>query len=84
MKYIRIFEEFEPRFDIKHNTSPYKVLNTGQILHYRQIFRLKAEKDVKYASQILDTIEKNGGKASLRQWNVIQRTYHGGKYPVDY
>ena len=60
------------------------MLNPGQIQHYRQVFRLRQAKDVDYAWKILDTVEKNEGKISLKQWNVIQRTYQGGNYPVNY
>lgn len=84
MKHIKIYESFEPVYDPGHNPREYKVLNPGQILHYRQIFRLRPARDVEYALNVLNTIEKNGGRASLKQWNVIQRTYHGGNYPVNY
>lgn len=80
MNYIKIFEEYDPNY----NPYPYKVLNPGQIQHYRQVFRLRQAKDVDYAWKILDTVEKNEGKISLKQWNVIQKTYHGGNYPVNY
>jgi hypothetical protein len=41
-------------------------------------------KDVEYASKVLDTIEKKGGKCSVNQWNVLIRTKNGGSYPVNY
>jgi hypothetical protein len=41
-------------------------------------------KDVEYASKVLDTIEKKGGKCSVNQWNVLMRTKNGGNYPTNY
>jgi hypothetical protein len=38
-----------------------------------------------YALKVLATVEKNGGKCSLKQWNVIQHYYNGGgPWPVNY
>lgn len=84
MKHLKIYENFDQTYDPNYNPKVFKVLNPGQILHYRQVFRLRPARDVEYALNVLDTIEKNQGRTSLKQWNVIQRTYHGGNYPVNY
>lgn len=84
MKHLKVYEDFGNPYDPKYNPKEYKILNPGQIQHYRQVFRLMPAKDVDYAWKVLDTIEKNGGKCSLKQWNVLQRTKHGGNYPVNY
>ena len=84
MKHLQLYESFDPRYDPRYNPKDYKILNPGQILHYRQVFRLRPANEVEYALGVLDTIERNNGRTSLKQWNVIQRVYHGGNYPVDY
>jgi hypothetical protein len=85
MKHLKIFEEYgqsdNPAQDGKKT---YAILNSGQIQHFRQIFRLMQARDVNYAWKVLDTIEKNGGKCSHNQWNVLQKTKNGGNYPTRY
>ena len=66
------------------NPYPYKTLNSGQITHYRQAFNMNYVKN-DYALKVLATVEKNGGKCSLKQWNVIQHYYNGdSRWPVNY
>lgn len=84
MKHLQIYENFEQPFNPNYNPKEYKILNPGQIQHYRQVFRLRPAREVDFVFKVLDSIEKKGGKTSLKQWNVIQRTYHGGNYPVNY
>lgn len=84
MRHLKVYESFEPTYDTNYNPKDYKILNPGQIAHYRQVFRLRPAREVDYVWKVLDTIEKNNGRASLKQWNVIQRTYRGGNYPVNY
>ncbi len=85
MKHLIIYESFDgPPYDPNYNPKEYMILNPGQIQHYRQVFRLRPEREIDYAWKVLDTIERNGGRVSLKQWNVIQRAYRGGNYPVNY
>jgi hypothetical protein len=85
MKHLKIFEEYgqsdNPAQDGKKT---YAILNPGQIQHFRQVFRLMQARDVDYAWKVLDTIEKNGGKCSHNQWNVLQKTKNGVNYPTRY
>jgi GNAT superfamily N-acetyltransferase len=53
-----------------------KVLNAGQIKHYGQVFKLNPKLNKK-AIQILNSIEKNGGKASERQMVVLKNAKIG-------
>lgn len=67
-----------------NNPSDYKTLTPGQISHYRQVFNMNVVKN-DYVLKILNTIEKKGGKCSLKQWNVIQHYYNGdSRWPVNY
>jgi len=66
------------------NPYPYKTLNPGQITHYRGVLNMHQRKN-EYALNVLATVEKNGGKCSLKQWNVIDHYYNGGgTWPVRY
>jgi hypothetical protein len=85
MKHLEIFENFGGSgYNYQDGKKIYTTLNPGQISHFRQVFRMMPAKDVEYASKVLDTIEKKGGKCSVNQWNVLMRTKNGGNYPVNY
>ena len=82
MKHLQVFENFGN--NPQDGKKSYTILNPGQIQHFRQVFRLMQAKDVDYAWKVLDTIEKNGGKCSVNQWNVLIKTKNGGNYPSNY
>ena len=60
-----------------------RTLSSGQIKHYRQIFKLNPNLNKK-AIQVLNLIEKNGGKASERQMTVLTNAKKGISGPKGY
>ena len=82
MRHLQVFEGFGN--NAQEGKKTYAILNPGQIQHFRQVFGQMQARDVDYAWKVLDTIEKNGGKCSVNQWNVLMKTKNGGHYPSNY
>jgi hypothetical protein len=78
MKHLQIYENFEQPFNPNYNPKEYKILNPGQIQHYRQVFRLRPAREVDYVFKVLDSIEKKGGKYCLEVWVKGEKTLYEG------
>lgn len=78
-----LFRNVKEDFGGKAHEANETILNQGQIKHFRQVFAQNPNAHKK-AIEILNSIEKNGGKASHRQMVVLMNHKKGITGPQGY